>query len=47
MSGDQETAQAIRLSALNAAAAWKASCVNFHSTSPGCSPPEMRVLSAK
>ncbi len=47
MSGDQLTAPAIFLSALNAAAAWKASCVNLKLTSAGCTPPLIRAFSAK
>ena len=38
MSGAQLTTPAMFLSALNAAAAWKASCVNLNSTSDGCTP---------
>src|SRR3954465_10134885 len=47
MSGAQLTAQAMDLSALNAAAAWKASCVNLYCTSLGCSPPEISVFRRK
>ena len=47
MSGAQLTTPASRLSALKAAAAWKASCVNLNSTSAGCTPPLMRAFSTK
>ena len=47
MSGAQLTTPARRLSALNAAAAWKASCVNLNSTSAGCTPALMSAFSTK
>src|SRR4030095_13730709 len=47
MSGAQLTTHDTDLSALNAAAAWKASCVNLYCTSLGWSPPLISVLSRK
>ena len=47
MSGAQLTTPASRLSALNAAAAWKASCVNLNSTSAGCTPALISAFSTK
>jgi len=47
MSGAQLTQPAMRLSALNAAAAWNASCVNLKSTSAGCTPALMSALRMK
>src|SRR6266496_3466141 len=47
MSGAQLTTPASRLSALNAAAAWKASCVNLNSTSAGWTPALISALSTK
>ena len=38
MSGAQLTTPAMVLSALKAAAAWNASCVNLNCTSDGCTP---------
>ena len=47
MSGAQLTAALIFLSALKAAAAWKASTVNLKSTSEGCTPELMSALKAQ
>ncbi len=47
MSGAQDTAPAMDLSALKAAAAWKASCVNLKFTSAGCTPALINAFSAK
>ena len=43
----QLTAAEIDLSALNAAAAWKASAVYLKFTSPGCTPPLMSAFKMK
>ena len=47
MSGAQLTTAARLLSALNAAAAWNASCVNLKLTSAGCTPALISAFSTK
>ena len=47
MSGAQLTTPAMLLSALNAAAAWNASCVNLNFTSAGCTPALISAFSMK